>query len=216
MTYIAVLRRFNLNVRLFLVGAAIIGLTNFGGIFAALFNLYLLRLGYGTQFIGTVNAIGAFALVATCWPASALERRFGSRNLVLAGLVLNIVSVDLHPHLVWRRSGFYGHDHDGTDRPFSFDHHPDGIHLPSLSCSHFCCHDHDCLTQHGVDRIAGRVHDPLLWLSGLLSHRRLADRPGSYRILALLTHAAVIISLCTTLNSTSLPCSPSSQLTCSG
>ena len=92
MTYIAVLRRFNLNVRLFLVGAAIIGLTNFGGIFAALFNLYLLRLGYGTQFIGIVNAIGAFALVATCWPASALERRFGSRNLILAGLVLNIIS----------------------------------------------------------------------------------------------------------------------------
>lgn len=68
MTYIAVLRRFNLNVRLFLVGAAIIGLTNFGGIFAALFNLYLLRLGYGTQFIGTVNAIGAFALVANSGP----------------------------------------------------------------------------------------------------------------------------------------------------
>lgn len=92
MTYLATIRRFNLNVRLFLIAAGIIGFTNFGGIFAALFNIYLLRLGYGAQFIGLINATGSVALVVACLPASLLERRFGSRNLIMAGLVFNIIS----------------------------------------------------------------------------------------------------------------------------
>jgi hypothetical protein len=39
MTYLTALRRFNLNVRLFLISTAIIGLTTFGGFFATIFNL---------------------------------------------------------------------------------------------------------------------------------------------------------------------------------
>lgn len=92
MTYIAALRRFNLNVRLFLISTAIIGLTNFGGIFSTLFNLYLLRLGYTTQFIGTLNAVSSFAMFAACLPASMLTRRFGSRKTMLVGLFLNAFS----------------------------------------------------------------------------------------------------------------------------
>jgi len=92
MSYLTALRRFNVNVRLFLIAAAVIGFTNFGGIFAALFNLYMLRLGYGTQFIGTLNAVSSLTLMAFCLPAIALERRFGSRRTILAGLVINIVS----------------------------------------------------------------------------------------------------------------------------
>ena len=88
MSYFAVIRRFNRNVILFLIAAAIIGFTNFGGIFAAIFNIYLLRLGYDTQFIGSINAVGSIALVAACIPASFLERRLGSRRMILIGLTL--------------------------------------------------------------------------------------------------------------------------------
>jgi MFS family permease len=90
MSYFAALRRFNRNVNLFLIAAAIIGFTNFGGIFAALFNIYLLRLGYDTQFIGSINAVGSVALLIACLPASMLERRLGSRKMILISLALII------------------------------------------------------------------------------------------------------------------------------
>jgi MFS family permease len=86
MSYLAILRRFNLNVRLFMISTAIMGFTSFGGIFAALGNLYLLRMGYGTQFIGTMNAVGALIMVMACFLSSTLEHRFGSRNLTMVGL----------------------------------------------------------------------------------------------------------------------------------
>jgi MFS family permease len=92
MTYLAALRRFNLNVRLCLISTVIIGLTNFGGIFATILNLYFLRLGFGTQFIGVASFLGSLALVLTCLPINYLDRRFGSRKLLLAGLGINIIS----------------------------------------------------------------------------------------------------------------------------
>ena len=74
-TYIHTLRLFNRDVRLYLISAALIGFT-FLGIYAVLFNLYLLRLGYGPEFIGTVNGVSqlGFALFFTAcrWIRPAL------------------------------------------------------------------------------------------------------------------------------------------------
>jgi len=95
--YLATLRRFNRDVRLFFLAAMIVGFTNFSGIYVAIGNLFLLRLGYGTQFIGLVNAVSSLALVSACLPVSAMERRFGGRRLILSGLALNIASSFLLP-----------------------------------------------------------------------------------------------------------------------
>jgi hypothetical protein len=55
---IAAFWRLDRNVRLFLISAALVGMTVLGGIFGVLFNLFILRLGFGTEFVGLVNATG--------------------------------------------------------------------------------------------------------------------------------------------------------------
>ena len=74
-THREALALFNRDVRLVLFSQALIGFTIFGGVYTVLLNLYLLRLGYGPQMIGQVNAVGAlsFALLsmpAGCWPTA--------------------------------------------------------------------------------------------------------------------------------------------------
>ena len=68
-TYLQKLHLFSRDVRLYLSTAVLIGLSYFG-IQAVLFNLYLLRLGYGPEFIGLVNAAGAVAFSVFCLPAA--------------------------------------------------------------------------------------------------------------------------------------------------
>jgi MFS family permease len=77
-------------VRLFLVTAAIVSFTNLGGIFAVLFNLYILRMGYGPGYIGLVNSIGSLVMAVTCLVVSPLERRWGMRKLMLVGLSMSV------------------------------------------------------------------------------------------------------------------------------
>ena len=50
--YLAMLRRFERNVRLYLVAGGVLGFTTAGGVFAVLMNLYVLRLGFDIQFVG--------------------------------------------------------------------------------------------------------------------------------------------------------------------
>jgi MFS family permease len=87
-SYLSKLRLFNRDVRLYLVAAGLAGFTVFGGIYPVLFNLYLLRLGYGPEFIGLVNAV--YMLVAGIFslPAGALGGRFGVRRVMISGLCL--------------------------------------------------------------------------------------------------------------------------------
>jgi len=86
--YLNTLRRFSRDVRLMLVTSALLGFTVFGGIYSVLLNLYLLRLGYGPEFVGQVNAAGALAFAAFGLPAGALGRRWGSRRTLIAGMSL--------------------------------------------------------------------------------------------------------------------------------
>ena len=71
-----------------MVAAAIIGLTTYGGIYATLFNLFLVRLGYGAEFIGLVNAAGSVGWAICCLPAGWLGTRLGPRRVMVAGLAL--------------------------------------------------------------------------------------------------------------------------------
>ena len=67
-TYLHVLRDFNRDVRLYLITTMLIGLTVDGGVYTVLFNLYLLRLGYGPEFIGLVNGSGMLLFASSACP----------------------------------------------------------------------------------------------------------------------------------------------------
>ena len=70
---------FSRDVRLYLMANALFGFVLFGGIYPLLYNLYLLRLGYNTQFVGLANATGALCFALSSLPSGMLGGRWGSR-----------------------------------------------------------------------------------------------------------------------------------------
>jgi len=85
------------NARLYLASAALMGFTIFGGIYSLLMNLYLLRLGYGLEFIGVVNAAALLGWAVACLPAGMLGRRWGSRRSMVAGMGITMAGYLLVP-----------------------------------------------------------------------------------------------------------------------
>lgn len=96
-TYLHVLRDFNRDVRLYLITTLIIGLTVDGGVYTVLFNLYLLRLGYGPEFVGLVNGSGMLVFALCCLPVGTLSGRLGNRRMMIAGLTLLLIGCGLLP-----------------------------------------------------------------------------------------------------------------------
>ena len=86
--YVRDLRSFDRNVRLYLLSGALVGFTTAGGIYTVLLNLYILRLGYGFELVGLVNAAGAIVYAVCCLPAGAIGRRWGTRRAMVIGMVL--------------------------------------------------------------------------------------------------------------------------------
>jgi MFS family permease len=64
---------------------------SFAGIYAVLLSLYLIRLGYGVDFVGLVNTAGALALAVFAIPAGAFGARWGYRKMVILGLTGGVV-----------------------------------------------------------------------------------------------------------------------------
>lgn len=101
------LRSLGPSVGLYLLAVGLVGFVVDGGVFAVLLNLYLLRLGYGPEQIGLVNAAGTLAFALASLPAGALGSRFGSRPMMLIGAALLLVGcglfplVDLLPQALW-------------------------------------------------------------------------------------------------------------------
>lgn len=93
-SYLHLLRNSSRNARLYFITASLIGFT-LEGIHALLFNLYLLRLGYGPEFIGLINGIGMGAFAIFSLPAGRLTQRWGCRRTMLTGLILVIVGYGL-------------------------------------------------------------------------------------------------------------------------
>jgi MFS family permease len=105
-SYLDVFRRFNRNTRLHLLTPIMIGFS-YHGLFLVLFNLYLLRLGYDTRFIGIIGAAGTLCFIVMSLPAGALGRHWGSRRMVIVGLTLYMLGFSLIPFAelfpdVWR------------------------------------------------------------------------------------------------------------------
>ena len=78
------IRNFNASTRYFILSGFAAGFAFFG-IATVLFNLYLLRLDYSAELIGSVNGIGQLAWAATALPASFFGMRYGMRNAQVIG-----------------------------------------------------------------------------------------------------------------------------------
>ena len=89
--YLRTIRHFNRDIRLYLFASGLVGFCLFSGIYSLLFNLYLLRLGYGPAFVGQVNAVGGLAFALSSLPSSFLGGRWGNRRTMILGLGLAVV-----------------------------------------------------------------------------------------------------------------------------
>ncbi len=90
LNYVRTLRNLNRNVLLYLVATSLLGFAFDGGVFSVLFNIYLLRLGFGPEFIGQVAAAGLLAFSLTSLPAGGFGERWGYRGVMVLGLILII------------------------------------------------------------------------------------------------------------------------------
>lgn len=81
--YLDAMRAFNRNVILLLSATAARGMTIAAT--GAVFNLYLHALGFGTPFIGLVNATNALATLVVSVPLGYLADRVGRRPVLLLG-----------------------------------------------------------------------------------------------------------------------------------
>ncbi len=83
------IRSFNPQARLFFI--VLVGMCfAVDGVYNVLLNLYLLRLGYGTEFIGLVNAVGLVTFAAVSLPAGILGSRFSSTLLMKIGAAVSV------------------------------------------------------------------------------------------------------------------------------
>ena len=90
-SYLDTLRLFNRDVRLYLAATILFGFSLFGGITSLLFNLYLLRLGYGPTFVGWVSATGALSFAIFSLPAGLMGARWDPRRVMIAGIGIAII-----------------------------------------------------------------------------------------------------------------------------
>lgn len=66
---------------------------SFFGIISLLRVLYVLRLGYGPEYIGIFNAMGALTYMAMGLPSGALGTRFGTRKTMLVGGLITVIGM---------------------------------------------------------------------------------------------------------------------------
>lgn len=95
-SYLHTLRLFSRDMRLYLTANTITSIA-YVGIYVMLFNLYLLRLGYGPEFIGLINAAAQLGVAAFSLVAGLLGRRWGSRRMLIAGLSVATTGLGLVP-----------------------------------------------------------------------------------------------------------------------
>ena len=81
-------RGFDQSVRWQLINAGLMGFTLDGGINTVIFNLYMLRLGFGPALVGQVNAVGMFIFALVCLPAGRLGERWSLHKIMRTGIVL--------------------------------------------------------------------------------------------------------------------------------
>lgn len=79
--YVQQFGNFQRNARLYLISNALSGVTT--GILLVLYNLYLLSLGYGADFIGLVLFVGTIGAGIAIFPAGVCIDRFGGKAVLI-------------------------------------------------------------------------------------------------------------------------------------
>jgi MFS family permease len=95
-TYLNTLRLLNHSGHMLLLSHFFIGI-GYTGIYVVLFNLYLARLGYSTEYIGLANGIAIFIYAFLSIPAGMLGRRWGVRRAVIVGAAMSGLGLLLIP-----------------------------------------------------------------------------------------------------------------------
>ena len=72
-----------------------------GGINTVLFNLYLLRLGYGPDLVGAVNSVGMGVFAIACIPVGRLCERYSLLPIMRVGMVLIFIGSLFVPLVGW-------------------------------------------------------------------------------------------------------------------
>jgi MFS family permease len=90
------LSQFQRDARLIIVTSGIFAVSFFG-IQQLLKVLYVLRLGYGLEYVGLFSATGAMAYMAMSIPSGALSNRFGTRPVMVTGGILTVVGMAILP-----------------------------------------------------------------------------------------------------------------------
>ncbi len=88
---------FDQSVRWQLINAGLMGFTLDGGINTVIFNLYMLRLGFGPALVGQVNAVGMFIFALVCLPAGHLGERWSLHKIMRAGIMLCLLGTAMIP-----------------------------------------------------------------------------------------------------------------------
>jgi MFS family permease len=96
LSFAQAIRRFSRNIWLLYFASAIVSF-NYFGIYAVLFNLYLLRLDYDPPAIGLINGTGLLALATGSLPAGLLGRKLRPRRAMLVGAALMTLGTGLIP-----------------------------------------------------------------------------------------------------------------------
>jgi MFS family permease len=90
------LSQFSRDTRLLIATSGIIS-TSFFGINTLLRVLYILRLGYGPEYVGWFSAAGAFTYTMMGLPSGALGRRLGVRRIMLIGGIVTVAGMAILP-----------------------------------------------------------------------------------------------------------------------
>lgn len=90
-SYIRALSSFNVNIKLLLLRTIIMGL--YAGVYGIIFNLYILDLGYRTDFLGLLLSVSLLTSSIVSIPAGILCDRFDRRKLMLVSSALSVAAV---------------------------------------------------------------------------------------------------------------------------
>lgn len=74
------------NARIILIITAIMGLSIDGGVYSVIFNLYVLRLNFGPEFVGQINSVANLTFAMGSLTAGWLGTRYGSRRIMILGI----------------------------------------------------------------------------------------------------------------------------------
>src|SRR5713226_838384 len=92
--YVRQFGRFQRNARLYLISNALSGVTT--GILVVLYNLYLVSLGYGTDFIGLGLFVATIGAGMAIFPAGICVDRFSGKSILIwSNLLIGVAGIGL-------------------------------------------------------------------------------------------------------------------------